>query len=134
MDFGLSCEILYFCRMKRILLIFTLLFLSMTGMAQDYKAMPGMNTGALQSLIDKASNRGGGRVTFSRGRYLIGPLELKNGVELHLEEGACLLGSTSPYDYAPVDAGKVAGDRLKDTSHRGLIVAKNVKNLSFFQL
>ena len=123
-------KILYFCPMKRIICFLTLFFLTIVGMAREYKAVPGMGTDALQAMIDEASHRGGGRVTFSPGRYLIGPLELKSGVELHLEEGACLLGSTSPYDYVPVDAIQVAGDLLKDNSHRGLIVAKNAKGIS----
>ena len=106
------------------------LVISLSAMAQEYHAMPSMDTGALQALIDKVSNKGGGRVTFSQGSYLIGQLELKSGVELHLEEGAILLGSTLPYDYMPVETNEVAGDRLKDNSHRGLIVAKKAKNIA----
>lgn len=64
------------------------LLLTLTAMGQDFHAVPGMDTGALQAMIDKASSGGGGRVTFSRGSYLIGQLELKSGVELYLEEGA----------------------------------------------
>ncbi|MBO4850987.1 MAG: right-handed parallel beta-helix repeat-containing protein [Prevotella sp.] len=116
--------------MKRYSLFLAFFFLALRGVAQDYLAVPGMDTGALQALIDKVGGSGGGRVTFSKGKYLIGQLELRNGVELYLEEGACLLGSTSPYDYKAVDAGQVAGDRLKDNSHRGLIVARNVKGIS----
>ena len=117
--------------MKRFPLIWVVFFLlTLTVAAQEFRAMPGMDTGALQALIDKANGSGGGCVTFSPGSYLIGQLELKSGVELHLEEGAILLGSTSPYDYAPVKTNQVAGDRLKDNSHRGLIVAKDAKNIS----
>ena len=108
----------------------TLSILAMAGMAQDFKAVPGMDTDTLQVMINEASNRGGGRVTFSQGQYLIGQLVLKNGVELHLEEGACLLGSTSPYDYVAVGATQVAGDLLKDNSCQGLIMAKNVKGIA----
>ena len=106
------------------------LLLSLSAVAQDFHAVPGMGTAALQGLIDKASNKGGGRVTFGQGIYLIGQLELKSGVELYLEEGAVLMGSTSPYDYAPVETSEVAGDRLKDNSHRGLIVAKDAKGIA----
>ena len=116
--------------MKRISLFLTILFLSLTGMAQDFNAVPGMDTGTLQALIDNVSSSGGGRVTFCHGKYIIGQLELKSGVELHLQEGACIIGSTSPYDYMPIDAGIVTGDRLKDNSHRGLIVAKNAKGIA----
>ena len=117
--------------MKRIFLICTIsLLLSLTVKGQEFRAVPSMDTGALQTMIDKASNGGGGRVTFSQGNYLIGQLELKSGVELYLEEGAFLMGSTSPYDYMPVESGEVAGVRLKDNSHRGLIVAKNAKGIA----
>ncbi|MBP5387883.1 MAG: glycoside hydrolase family 28 protein [Prevotella sp.] len=117
--------------MKRFSLFFVILLLQvLVAAARDYHAVPGMDTGTLQDLIDKASRGSGGRVVFSQGRYLIGQLELKSGVELHLEEGAMLLGSTSPYDYMPVDAKETAGDRLKDNSHRGLIVAKDAKRIA----
>ena len=84
-----------------------------------------MNTKALQALIDK-----GGKVVFAKGEYHIGQLELKDGVELHLEEGAVLLGSTSPYDYSPVGTGKSVGDARKDKSQLGLIVAKDAHNIA----
>lgn len=116
--------------MKRLSLICSILLLALTVNARDFLAKPDMDTHALQALIDKASSKGGGRVTFSHGQYTVGQLVLKSGVELHLEEDACLLGSTSPYDYATVDVSQVAGDRLKDNSHRGLIVAKNATGIS----
>lgn len=43
-----------------------------------------------QSEIDRVSAAGGGRVTIPAGRHLVGQLDLKNGVELHLEKGAVL--------------------------------------------
>ena len=117
--------------MKRMMIILAILFFQTEVVfAQDFHAMPGMDTGALQALIDKASENGGGRVVFKKGKFLTGQLELKSGVELHLEEGAFLMGSTSPYDYVPVEAAPTAGDRLKDNSHKGLIVAKDAKRIS----
>lgn len=58
-----------------------------------------LNTGSLQGAIDGLHARGGGVLRFPAGRYLTGSLRLKSGVTLYLEEGAVLLGSTSPYDY-----------------------------------
>ena len=74
--------------------ITSLLIWAVTAVAAQniHYAKPNMNTKALQSLIDK-----GGRVVFAKGEYHTGQLELKSGVELHLEEGAIILGSTSPY-------------------------------------
>lgn len=42
-----------------------------------FQAKPDMPTKALQSLIDKASAKGGGQITFAPGKYYIGTLELK---------------------------------------------------------
>ena len=48
----------------------------------------------LQEAIDACARDGGGRVTVAPGIYVTGTLELKSHVELHLEKGALLLGST----------------------------------------
>ena len=116
--------------LKRFLLIWIVFVLTLTVMAKDYKAVPGMDTGSLQALIDKVSSNGGGRIIFGQGKYVVGQLVLKSGVELHLEEDALLLGSTSPYDYLPVNASQMADNRSKDYSHRGLIVAMNAKGIA----
>ena len=51
--------------MKRMMIILAILFFQTeVVLAQDFHAMPGMDTGALQALIDKASENGGGRVVF----------------------------------------------------------------------
>ena len=84
----------------------------------------------LQSLIDEVSLKGGGRIVFPKGEYPTGQLELKSGVELHLEEGAVILGSTSPYDYHQVDTRPTAGDERNDKSQLGLIVAKNAHHIA----
>lgn len=63
-------------------------------------------------------------VTFPKGVYHIGQLKLKSGIELHLEDGAIILGSTNPYDYQRVDTKQSAGDERKDNSQLGLIIAK----------
>ena len=51
------------------------------------------NAALIQSLIDKASERGGGRIIIPPGNFLISPIVMKSGVELHLQKGARLLGS-----------------------------------------
>lgn len=50
------------------------------------------NAPAIQKAIDKVSQAGGGTVTVPAGDYLTGPIEMKSGVELHLEMGARLVG------------------------------------------
>ncbi|MBQ4287902.1 MAG: glycoside hydrolase family 28 protein [Bacteroidales bacterium] len=50
------------------------------------------NAPVIQKVIDKLSLAGGGTVTVPAGEFLTGPVELKSGVELHLEMGAKLVG------------------------------------------
>ena len=56
-------------------------------------------TAAIQAKIDAAAAKGGGRVTIEKGVHPCRTLYLKSGVELHLEEGAVILGGTKPEDY-----------------------------------
>ena len=56
-------------------------------------------TSSIQSAIDQVSSAGGGVVRVPTGVFKTGSLFLKPNVELHLEEGAVLLGSTSLEDY-----------------------------------
>ena len=57
-----------------------------------------MDTAAVQAALDAAARKGG-RVTLANGRFLCGTLDLRSGVELRIEKGAALLGSTSRDDY-----------------------------------
>lgn len=60
-----------------------------------------LNTKVIQKAIDDCSASGGGIVTVPTGKFLIGTIYLKNDVNLHLESGAVLLGSTKMEDYNP---------------------------------
>jgi hypothetical protein len=57
-----------------------------------------MNTKAIQQAINQAAITGG-IVLVPAGNFITGPIVLKNGVELHLDDDAVLLGSTSYADY-----------------------------------
>ena len=61
-----------------------------------------LSTGAIQRAIDACWQAGGGRVVVAAGSYTTGPLELRSTVELHLEAGATLYGSTALADYRPM--------------------------------
>ena len=50
------------------------------------------NAPAIQKVIDMVSLSGGGTVTVPPGEFFSGAIELKSGVELHLEMGARLVG------------------------------------------
>jgi len=58
-----------------------------------------MNTAALQQAIDDCD--GDSVVYFPAGVYLTGALKLHSDMQLYLEEGAVLQGSSKPEDYLP---------------------------------
>ena len=60
---------------------------------------PGLETAKWQAAIDAAAAAGGGRVTIPAGRHLVGGLELKSNVELHLADGAVLEGAVGLENY-----------------------------------
>lgn len=77
-----------------------------------------LNTKAIQKAIDLADKNKGGRVVFSKGKFLSGSIILKSGVDLFFEDGAVLLGSTDPNDYP------------KYEEIRALVIAHGSKNIS----
>jgi polygalacturonase len=58
-----------------------------------------LNTTAIQKAIDTAAAAGGGVVEVPKGTFRSGSIFLKNGIELHLADGAVLLGSANIEDY-----------------------------------
>ena len=63
-----------------------------------------LNTTAIQQAIDACAKAGGGRVVVPPGVWKTGTVWLKNHVELHLMQGATLLGSENLEDYNKDDA------------------------------
>ena len=58
------------------------------------------STAAIQKAIDECSAKGGGRVLVPGGGvYKTYTLNLKNGVDLHIDRGATLKGGEDPYRY-----------------------------------
>lgn len=57
-----------------------------------------MNTKAIQRAVDQCGKTGG-IVVFSSGVYLTGSIELRSDVELQVQRGATVLGSTNLADY-----------------------------------
>ncbi len=53
-------------------------------------------TPAIQKAIDRCASAGGGTVTVPAGRFLTNTVFLKSNVNLHLGQGAVLLGGTDP--------------------------------------
>lgn len=60
-------------------------------------------TSEFQEVFDRARDKGGARVVVPEGTYHIGSVRLYGHTELHLEEGAHLVGSTDIADYTDWD-------------------------------
>ena len=90
-----------------------------------------LSTAALQQAIDACSKAGGGRVVVPAGMYKIGTLVLRSHVNLYLEQGATLYGSTDLKDYSKMKSDYVSlrtqvptiqliyGDGVEDVSITG---------------
>jgi polygalacturonase len=87
-----------------------------------------LNTSALQALIDRCGEAGGGTLTFPAGRYLTGGLVLRSHIHLHLEAGATLLGSTNLDDYTLYHPAPVRFYEDPD-GVRALLFAHDVKHI-----
>jgi len=61
-----------------------------------------LNTEKIQSAIDQLAAKGGGTLVIPRGVFLSGAIFLKPGVDLHLDPGAVLKGSTNIMDYPKI--------------------------------
>lgn len=68
----------------------------------DFGAVPGgrqSNTAAFRRAVETAWNQGGGHVIVPPGLWLTGPVELRSGIDLHIEKGAVLLFDKNPEEY-----------------------------------
>ena len=63
-----------------------------------------MDTAAIQAAIDHCTAGGGGRVILSGGTFLTGRIDLKDGVDLHIERDAVLLGSADGRDFPEIES------------------------------
>lgn len=89
-----------------------------------------LNTAAIQQAIDACNQSGGGRVVCPPGRWLIGTLQLKSNVELHLSPGCTLAGSTDLAAYADFSAPGFRVENAAEGNTKSLIQAVEVENAS----
>ncbi len=67
----------------------------------------------IQESIEVLSAKGGGRVSLAPGEWRVaGPIQLRSGVELHLEEGVRLVFSGNRADYLPLVRTRWEGTEL----------------------
>ena len=88
------------------------------------------DTVAVQAAIDDCSAHGGGRVTLAEGRFLCGRIDLKSGVELHLERDAILLGSTDVGDFPEVVTDFWNTEYAPRFNKRCFIYAENCEDIA----
>ncbi len=85
----------------------------------DFGAIPDgktLTTAALQKAIDHCAATGGGTVIVPPGVFLTHTVFLKSGVDLHLQQGAVLLGDTNPKAFA---GAVVNADKIENASISG---------------
>lgn len=70
------------------------------------------NTATIQAVIDRTARIGGGTVVVPEGTFLTGALFFKPGVNLHLNEGGVLKGTTSMMDYKLVQTRWEGEERI----------------------
>ncbi len=89
------------------------------------------DTAAIQSAIDTATAKGGGRVVFADGTFLSGALRLKSGVELHIDRTATLLASPDIADFPDwPDAKHVVKENLPRTRNVAFIFSDEAKRIA----
>jgi len=106
--------------MKKLIILSLFTAIGISAMGQDYiitKFGVGadstkLNTKVIQSVIDKAYQKGGGTIVIPKGVYLSGALFFKPKTKLLLQEGAVLKGSDNIKDY-PFIPSRMEGRSLK---------------------
>jgi polygalacturonase len=86
-------------------------------------------TEAIQKAIDACHQAGGGRVIVPEGTFLCGGLILKSNVNLHLVEGARLLGSANLDDY-PIMIPEFKSRTNDLYVNRSILYAEKAKHVS----
>jgi polygalacturonase len=89
-----------------------------------------MNTVSVQQAIDNCGEAGGGRVTIAGGSYLCGFIQLRSGVELHLDADGVLLASDSPDDFPDIETDFWRTEFAPRFNRRCFIYAEGCKRIA----
>lgn len=98
---------------------------------RDYGAKEGGKiavTEAIRAAIEACTKQGGGHVVIPEGRWLTGPIHLRDNVDLHVSRGALVEFSKKFEDYLPVVYGILGGVRVYSVSH--FLYAFQCKNVA----
>ena len=87
-------------------------------------------TRALQDAIDACTRDQGGTVFVPAGVFVIGTVELKSNVTLHVAAQGKLLGSADGKQYHAADAIPLRGDSTLNDGNVGLVFAVNAENIT----
>ena len=120
---------------RKVAFIMLSTLLAMTAVARDYNIVDYgaksdttvLSTQALQQAIDACFKARGGRVVVPAGNFKIGSIVLRSNIDLHLEQGATLYGSTDLKDYLPMKTDYVSLRTQTPTVQ--LIYADHVENV-----
>jgi hypothetical protein len=89
-----------------------------------------LDTKALQAAIDACTAAGGGTVLVPTGTFLIGTVQLKSNVTLHIAASGKLLGTADGTQYHAVDAIPLSGDSTLNDGNWALLYAVEAKNVT----
>lgn len=123
-------------------LCMSLLFLSSLTYAESRKnyyvndfgihsSLTDIQTESIQKMINAVSKKGGGIINFPAGTYVTGSIDIKSDVQLNLDRGAVILGSTSPYDYIKHKSkDEPVSPNANDNSALALITSNGARNIA----
>lgn len=89
-----------------------------------------LDTAAVQKAIDVCHHDQGGTVLVPAGTFLIGTIEMKSNVTLHIAAEGKLLGSADGRQYHAAQTVPLSGDTTLDDGNVGLIFAVNAQNIT----
>ncbi len=89
-----------------------------------------LDTAALQSAIDACNKERGGTVLVPAGVFVIGTVEMKSNITLHLAADATVLGSADGKQYRAIDAIPLTGDTTLQDGNWALIFAVGAQNFA----
>src|SRR2546423_1328477 len=89
-----------------------------------------LDTAALQAAVDACNKDQGGTVLVPAGVFVIGTVELKSNITLHVAAQGKLLGSGDGKQYHAANAIPLSGDSTLGDGNVGLIFAVNAENIT----